>query len=759
MARLSVCVVLSLLGAGGAAAEEAAAPEPAAELDSVVVTATRTERGVLDTPGTVSVIGSETLERQLARTIKDAIRYEPGVYVQNDPQRFGLSGFNIRGVGGNRVQTLVDGVRIPDGFSIGSFQSARRNLVDVDSLKAVEIVRGPGSALYGSDGIGGVVNFVTKDPRDYLDLFGKSHYESLKLLYGSANDGFLQTATLAGEYQGLEGLLLLTHNQAAETGNQGRNDSRSRARTTPNPQDASTLNLLSKLLYRFSEGNTLRLTGEAVATDVSTQVYSLYGLNYTGRDVYRFLTHDRQTRWRVGLDQSLHPLGLGWLDTLNWKIYGQHSETRQAVDEARTTLLDENQQVARRFSYDQAIVGGEIQGITEFALGPTQHRTVFGGEAFHTRTEALRDGALTDLNTGAVSHVVTPDAFPVRDFPLTDTLRAGLFWQDEITFWDKRVELLPALRFDYFGLRPEVDSIYAKDNRGNPVVDQDATAFSPKFGALLHLTDVFTLHGQYAEGFRAPNFADANSGFVNFTFGYASIPNPNLKPETSSGGEVGLRAEGVLGYADATFFRNDYQDFIQSSVVCNPTTQAACPPFGLLTYMTLNIPDEVRIQGFEFKGELRLAKLWPVLEGFKALGNFAYAEGWNRTTKAPVNSVNPMRGVLGLRYDAPAGDWGLETILTLAAPKKTQDIDFATAGAVFPTAGYGTVDLLAYYRYTDHVTLNLGLFNLLDKRYIEWETARGLGSDPHAGLGGPVDIRDRFTQPGVNVSASVRVEF
>jgi hemoglobin/transferrin/lactoferrin receptor protein len=279
MAKFSACLILSLLVADCAGTGETAAPEPesVAELESVLVTSSRTQRGVLDMPGTASVIEAETLEHQLARTIKDVVRYEPGVYVQNDPQRFGLSGFNLREVGGNRILTMVDGVRIPDAFSIGSFQSARRNLVDVDSLKAVEIVRGPGSTLYGSDGLGGVVNFVTKDPRDYLELFGHSHYESLKLLYGSANGGFLQTATLAGAYQGLEGMLLFTYNQAEEMENQGTNDSLGRARTTPNPQNADMLNLLSKLVYRLSEDNVLRLTGEFLANQVDTKVYSFTG--------------------------------------------------------------------------------------------------------------------------------------------------------------------------------------------------------------------------------------------------------------------------------------------------------------------------------------------------------------------------------------------------------------------------------------------------------------------------------------------------
>lgn len=759
MSKNPVCFALSLLGAGCASADEASLPDTAVELDSVVVTASRTERDAQHLPGTTSVIDAETVERRLYRSLKDLARYEPGVAVQNDPQRFGLAGFNLRGIGGNRVQMLVDGVRIPDGYALGSFQNARRNSVDIDALKAVEIVRGAGSALYGSDGLGGVVSFVSKDPRDYLDRFGQNHYASLKLQYGSANATVLQTATLAGAAGGFEGLLLLTHATSGETGNQGTNQTKSRARTAPNPQDHRTHNLLSKLIYRFSEDNVLKLTGEAIADEVHTSAYHLYGPGYTGRDIYRFLTHDRQARWRVSLEQAIGGLDLGWLDRLDWRVYGQESRTRQRVDERRTTLLGENQRVGRLFRYDQDMLGGEVRGSAEFAWGPVRQRMVYGAEAFRTGIRELRDGFLTDQGSGATTHEVTPDRFPVRDFPLSESKRAGVFWQDEIGLWERRVELLPALRFDYFGLRPEVDALYAKDNKGNPPIAQEATAFSPKFGALLHLNEHFTLHGQYAEGFRAPNFADANSGFVNFTFGYASIPTPNLRPETSRGGELGLRVEGALGHADATLFRNDYEGFIQSVIACDPAQAASCPPFDLLTYQTVNTQAPVRIQGFEFKGETRLGRLWPVLDGWSLLGSYAFAEGKNLKTMAPISSVNPMRGVLGLRYDTPSGHWGGEAMLTLAAPRKSADIDYASAGSVFPTKGYGMVDLTAHYRPTDHFTLSVGLFNLLDKTYIEWEDARSRGSDPHADLGGTVDVRDRYTRPGRNLGASLRMEF
>ncbi|MFM2006125.1 MAG: hypothetical protein RLZZ09_1780, partial [Pseudomonadota bacterium] len=190
-----------------AAPEEA---ETAVDMEVVHVTAKHPMRNDRDFPGTASVIDTENIERRLMRTIKDIVRYEPNVSVQSDPQRFGQSGFNIRGVSGNRVLTMVDGVRVPDSFAIGSFQSAGRNYVDVDSLKAAEIVRGPASALYSSDGIGGVVSFMTKDPADYLDVFGQNNYEALKLMYNSANESFLQTGTQAGRSDGWDGLMLLT---------------------------------------------------------------------------------------------------------------------------------------------------------------------------------------------------------------------------------------------------------------------------------------------------------------------------------------------------------------------------------------------------------------------------------------------------------------------------------------------------------------------------------------------------------------------
>ena len=131
--------------------------------ERIVVTAvaSRASEAVDATPATVSVITREDLERDLARDIRDALRYEPGVSVEHSAARFGLGNISIRGLEGNRVQMLVDGVRMPDGFRIGSFSNASRNPYDLGLLSRIEVLRGPGSALYGSDALAGVVSLTT----------------------------------------------------------------------------------------------------------------------------------------------------------------------------------------------------------------------------------------------------------------------------------------------------------------------------------------------------------------------------------------------------------------------------------------------------------------------------------------------------------------------------------------------------------------------------------------------------------------------
>ena len=117
------------------AAEPDAEPEPdepPSFLDSVTVSATMRPAPVRDTPGMVSVIDGEAIQERMIEDFADLVKYEPGVYVENNVTRLGLNGFNIRGIGGNRVMTLVDGVQTSEQFDFGPFNIHQGSL-DVDT--------------------------------------------------------------------------------------------------------------------------------------------------------------------------------------------------------------------------------------------------------------------------------------------------------------------------------------------------------------------------------------------------------------------------------------------------------------------------------------------------------------------------------------------------------------------------------------------------------------------------------------------------
>lgn len=206
---LSVALALCLSPTAVLAASEG----EVREFDQIVVTATRTERAISDVPNTVDIIDRARMDTLLVRDIADLFRYEPGITVGSSFGRFGLNDIRIRGLGGNRVRIQTDGIAVPDAFAIGSFSSANRNFVDLDTLKRVEVVRGPTSSLYGSDALGGVVAFVTKDPSDYLGVGDTAHFGT-RIGFDSASEGLFAGATAAFGGERWSGLIAVSHRQA-----------------------------------------------------------------------------------------------------------------------------------------------------------------------------------------------------------------------------------------------------------------------------------------------------------------------------------------------------------------------------------------------------------------------------------------------------------------------------------------------------------------------------------------------------------------
>jgi outer membrane receptor for ferrienterochelin and colicins len=144
--------------------------EEAAELEKMVVTATMTEREIENAPGSIEVITSQEIEEMDAQTAADALEMATDLIVECETGRTKTP--SIRGAGGKHTLVLIDGRRLSAGY---------KDFVDIDQIPVniidrIEVVRGPTSALYGSDAIGGVVNIITKKPPRELAMGATMQY-------------------------------------------------------------------------------------------------------------------------------------------------------------------------------------------------------------------------------------------------------------------------------------------------------------------------------------------------------------------------------------------------------------------------------------------------------------------------------------------------------------------------------------------------------------------------------------------------------
>jgi hemoglobin/transferrin/lactoferrin receptor protein len=740
------------------AADAGGAPQPPTPgeafnvLDDIIVSATLTPQAQKDVAGETSVIDAIEIENRQVQDIRDLVRYEPGVSVDADATRFGLGGFSIRGLGGDRVRILVDGIAVPDAFSIGSYSDAGRDVVDLDSVKRVEIVRGAASSLYGSDALGGVVSFVTKDPSDYL-ADGKGRYAAAKLLYNTANRGSVETGTYAAG-DGANGIVLVaTHRDASQFSNRGEVDSADRTRTRPNPQDLAGNAVLLKYVHE-ADGriDRIALDGDRATTD--TDALSSVGPDaLTGAVITQLAGDDLRQRLRLSAGQEF-TLASALADSLDWNAYVQRSETAQdtlqqnAGSVTSTGAVRNPLQRFRRFDFDQTVYGANATAHKTFATGAARHLFTYGIDLSRTRTAEQRDGLQTDLVTGATTNVIVPDTFPTRDFPISDTTKAAVFAQDEIALADGRLSLIPGLRADYYDLDPRADAKFAQANPGFVVAGLNRTSWSPKFGAIWRFNPVLGAFVQYVHGFRAPPYDDVNFGFTNLAFGYTALPNPKLKPETSNGVEIGLRGDGAAGYFSVSAYENRYRDFIEelAFVGFDPGT-------GLIQFQSINL-SEAKIRGAEARFGLDLGAFTPALGDFGIKGSLAYARGDDETAQVPLADVDPAKAVLGLTWNR--GGFGAELAGTFVQAKhRLPPAGDSGEGegdpALFPAPGYATLDFYSHWQVRDHVKLFLALTNLSDRRYWRWGDVRAIAYAPAT--------IDRYSAPGRAVGIGAKVEF
>lgn len=697
MAHNNTLSLVALAVAAGLASPVFAADKKAD--DVMVVSGSRMEQKLEDVSGPISVITAEQIEEQVVSNVADLFRYEPGVTAlggAGDAQTF-----IIRGMGENRVKIVRDGVRENDAYKNGG---VGQSYFDTDMIKQVEVVKGPASAAYGSDALGGVIAITTKDAADFLK--GRDSYLDATSGYASSSHQKMAGFTGALRTGELENLLRYTWRDGGVTQNYD---------SDKNEFDIVSQALLFKSQWNLSDSQFLKLT---VDYFTEGQDPDAVDLTKAGSVFNQPITDKDTDNLSLVLDHGI-ALQAPWVDRIDSKIY--YARTKQTLDQyasSKYPVRPTNPYVTKNSldhnGFEQKSLGTQVK----FSKALDSQRLAWGLEYEHTDNERTRFKAPTVAGDF--------EGYSELSFPSTTTEHGALWAFDELKFGERWV-LTPGARYDYYRMNPDQDPAYTGEN----LKRFSEGEFSPKLGLVFKAHEAANLFAQYSHGYKTPMYDNAFSTLNHQAYGYRIEPNTNLKPESSDGIDLGVRGSaGGFSYEVATFY-NKYDDFIELGQVSTEGRTAV--------YQYQNL-DKATTKGAEAKADYWLNDLVNVW------GNLSYIEGKDGDGNY-INSLSPLKGTLGVRLEQ--ANWNINTALRFADDMSKVGKD-AKGNDNIKSAGWGVVDIYAQFKPVQDLQFNVGVFNLFDKEYVNYESITGQSAS--------ASISNK-TEPGRNLSARVKYVF
>ena len=687
-------------------------PEPRAH-ETIVVKGQRIEQKLSDVSGSITVITEEELDRQVATELTDVFKNEPGVSVTGSAGR--PQNIIIRGMGGNRVLIIKDGVRVSDGFGADDLNDkVGRFSFDLDDVKQIEVAKGAGSSLHGSDAIGGTIVISTKQPEDYLQ--GQDAYLGGKVLQDGSSDKQKLSATGAARVLDSEHLLRLSGWQGHETANY--DESRI-------PADLDGLSASTSSRFPLSDHHLLRLELDYFEDNAQRDQGPREVPQPDGKWQVRQYSEQGSQRTQGGkLGWEASDLGSLLADQFTWSLYGNHSKNsankRSLLQNDLLSGYPRYRSERELSTFTEDRVGSELDVRRDLVTGDLAHKLSYGVELERTRHE--RPVEKLSLEAGV------PQPSQSEPFSSARTDRAGVWLGDVATLG--RWQFTPTLRMDHQWLRPQ------DGNQG----ENHSWHLSPSLATSYRVNEQWRSWLSYANGFRAPSY-DKVYGNIPHYFAlppFQIIANTDLKEETSHSFEWGLSGEGESWSIKPALFYNRYYNFIDWREVGLRLSD------GVILRQYRNVA-KAETWGAEIAASYWLTQEWELAT------KLGWVDGEDSQGEA-LRTLTPLEGNTRLSYQTH--DWSLGVQADYAAAMdrvpscgnsltKRQD-------ACLTSAGWFSLAMTADWLITDALKVNLKLDNLFDTRYTRYQDVAGLEAGTDAGL---------FTQSGRTFSASLRYTF
>ncbi len=677
-------------------------------------------------------LSSKDIEAQQISNLTDLVRMVPGVNL-TDIGRFGSSGFNIRGVEGDRVKIAVDGLALgetmdPDSHAPYEFFRSGLGGIDPDALKQVTILKGADAISAGSGALGGAVLFLTKDPADFLSASGDDGALKLKSQYSGNKSEWLHSFTGAARTGRLESLLVYSHRDGEENQSYDRHSSvTGPGRTSADPLSAQSRNLLLKLQYSFLPDHSIGYSFDNYQSDSNLQNLSRQDQTYLSRTGLDDSTRDKHSL------QYEYLAGLPWFDSMQLKFDQQNSRNHGLTRMTVTATCPQNISPCIREEdrdFRQKLTQWTAAFDKELSTDQLQQQWTYGLQA---QNKTVSSAALDRRFVGQTSKLATLEVDPAF-VPVTDIRTRSVYARNNLSLTGTAWSLGLGARYDQLDYNPQLSATYQDKTGSVKAVDFGAASYQ----AQLHyqLDEQSRLSVQAGRGFRAPTTEDMYLQTSTTTLQEAvsgntvTLPtaqsNPALKPEHSLNLELAYQLTLENSAHQLSLFRDKYTDMIQTAqFTLNPSTvyqscvRGVCSKQNGAVYsMPVNI-DAAVVKGVELEGHWQADANWRL--------NWAatYQKGEAQHGE-PLLSVMPWSAVLGVGYQLNADVRLLLNNRYQAAKQASDAWGYSSSGVQTAATPYLSnsalvSDLALQWQLHDQLALTAGVFNLLDKEYYRWE--------------------------------------
>ena len=705
------------------------------EVEEIVTVSSKQPVPIDKVVGSVALISQDEIETRMVSDVSQLLENTIGVTVPKrvTSGRLRNSHVVVRGVGNNRVNIFIDGFRTGDAYQSGGYG---KDLVDTELLKRVEILKGPSSSLYGSDGLAGTIAYTTKDASDFVDDSNK--YLSLTLSNQNVNSQ--QKVTVLGAFilNNIETLVQLS----------GKNMNQMKvhddATETLNPMSGEQDSVLTKVKISLDNGSSITMTFDNQESDSDYNLLTDLGSGFSAanmqvENVSSSVGLDTSNRERVSLTYDF--IGNNnFYDSGVIRLFSQSTDQRTRTSKNKAIMvmpafgppIPSFVPTAESSDYD---FNQEVSGFSaEMIKVVGRHNIVYGFESETADYSRNNDKTEVNLLTGAINKTLANTLYPHKRFPDSEVTREAIFVNDRVYLNDKTTVVLGA-RYDSYDQDAKSDVLHARNNIfGHEVKPRSDSEVSLKVGLIRDIGEDMSVFLQYAEGYRNPNFDEAYNTYTNLAQMYTIIPNPNITAETSEGFEVGLRGSLNKTSWSLAYYKNDYKDFIAYEYLFPPVQ-------GVLQVQYQNL-GSVETDGIEFESKTMFS------DNLSASFGVSLNEG--KDDDGYLESMSPDHAKVGLSWVSDTGKFRWNTISTLMESSRSNLTPVCgRSGQCSPaqqTPGRVSLDTYLSFDFSQRFNLKLGIRNLTDVKYWDYPTIAGQAEG----------TADEFLMPGRNMSLSLK---